>query len=511
LNLHWVEKLPNVIIPEVQMEKTFYCDEPCVVSFFIGELGWLISAWQGYLRHAKHHIFKDHKFIFFVNKDLAVLTRDFVDYSFDLPEFFYNLNLEADCYEAPLPNSSPGALTPPDVYSNLLQYFRQFYNMEKAVELFPPRGYNNIVYERQQLFTRYSSDAVMPEDRKIITVMPRGRARTPQRNVPEFIWKEVVDNLKNFFTVVLVGTHSGSFLADYEDENVINLISEVMPDKLERAMDFLCNSVCSVGSQSGTTHLSLACGCPSYIIGHEEKRHCKEQNFWNTPTSFRYVNDYRAIDANTILSDIDGFLAELTKSGYYDNKVIDAKAIIEKDFRLLFNLVHDTLTFDFPKRPALRDLVRQKDLVGAEIGVFTGGNSRDMFNTLDISKLYLIDPFAINDTRNFVVETLHEFSDRLVWVQKSSHIVTKDDIPEELDFVYVDGDHTYEGCLKDIEIFYPMVKSCGIIGGHDYDTETGGNGVIRAVTDYFSKLNIEVFSTVCPDDTRSHDWWVFKP
>ena len=60
--------------------------------------------------------------------------------------------------------------------------------------------------------------------------------------------------------------------------------------------------------------------------------------------------------------------------------------------------------------------------------------------------------------------------------------------PRSLDFVFVDGDHTDEGCAADIRNFLPLVKSGGILAGHDYgDFEQrvlGGAtypGVTRAV------------------------------
>jgi hypothetical protein len=39
---------------------------------------------------------------------------------------------------------------------------------------------------------------------------------------------------------------------------------------------------------------------------------------------------------------------------------------------------------------------------------------------------------------------------------------------EPLDFVYIDGDHSYEGVLRDIHAWTPHVRKGGIIAGHDY-------------------------------------------
>ena len=36
------------------------------------------------------------------------------------------------------------------------------------------------------------------------------------------------------------------------------------------------------------------------------------------------------------------------------------------------------------------------------------------------------------------------------------------------DLVYIDADHTYEGCLRDITDWYPKVKKSGFLLGDDY-------------------------------------------
>ena len=38
---------------------------------------------------------------------------------------------------------------------------------------------------------------------------------------------------------------------------------------------------------------------------------------------------------------------------------------------------------------------------------------------------------------------------------------------EKLDFLFIDGDHTYEGVKKDFEMYSPLVRNGGIIAFHD--------------------------------------------
>lgn len=58
--------------------------------------------------------------------------------------------------------------------------------------------------------------------------------------------------------------------------------------------------------------------------------------------------------------------------------------------------------------------------------------------------------------------------------------------PASLDWVYVDGDHSYEGVKADLEAFFEAVKPGGLIAGDDYGHEGSwfGDGVQRAVEEF---------------------------
>lgn len=298
------------------MKQELYVDEPCFVSFFCGELGWLCQYYQSLLRYMKNNMYQDRKFIIMMDTQFHVLVHDFTSYTVDLPDWFKELQLEKDCFESPLPGSPPGSLTPPDVYAKLIEYFRQFYNPSKAIEFWPPRGTDKFwPNHKPSMYARYSTENSNRtiRGRPYVCVCPRGRSRAAIRNVPEYVWRELVDILREDFYVVLCGTPSGSFLADYQGENVINLIPDKSDDKFEKVMDYMCKSVACVSSQSGLTHVGLLCGTPSLIIGHEKDRHCIAENRFETPCSFRYVYDYRAIDATTVAKDLAVFLDALMR------------------------------------------------------------------------------------------------------------------------------------------------------------------------------------------------------
>lgn len=54
------------------------------------------------------------------------------------------------------------------------------------------------------------------------------------------------------------------------------------------------------------------------------------------------------------------------------------------------------------------------------------------------------------------------------------------------DMVFIDAEHTYEGCKRDIEAWLPKTKK--IIAGHDYSPEWPG--VVQAVTEVIGPVNV---------------------
>src|SRR6185437_8432052 len=59
---------------------------------------------------------------------------------------------------------------------------------------------------------------------------------------------------------------------------------------------------------------------------------------------------------------------------------------------------------------------------------------------------------------------------------QTAHELVKDG---SLDFVFIDADHTYDGCLADIKAWTPKVRPGGLVSGHDYPWPS----VRRAVDD----------------------------
>lgn len=150
---------------------------------------------------------------------------------------------------------------------------------------------------------------------------------------------------------------------------------------------------------------------------------------------------------------------------------------------------------------------QKKEILVAEIGVDYGSNAKNILNFLPIKKLYLIDPYddeldgmAGEQRYKKAKKLLVKYTNKIEFIKKKS-IDALNDVPDALDFIYIDGNHEYESVKKDIELYFPRVKKGGILGGHDF----WGNevGVCKAVVEFVNANNLRLYGGL-------NDWWVVK-
>jgi len=153
------------------------------------------------------------------------------------------------------------------------------------------------------------------------------------------------------------------------------------------------------------------------------------------------------------------------------------------------------------------------ELIGIEIGVRRGENSKNILQNLPIKKLYLIDPYLpYQDGKTWRDKKFQEeayrqakknvkpYKQKIEFIKKSSEQAIKK-IPNNIDFVYIDGNHKYEYIKKDIELYYPKIKKHGILGRHDFTVNN--IGVIQAASEFANKNNIILY-------LEHPDWWIIK-
>jgi len=138
----------------------------------------------------------------------------------------------------------------------------------------------------------------------------------------------------------------------------------------------------------------------------------------------------------------------------------------------------------------------------AEIGVATGRLSKIILENNNPKKLVLIDAWRNFNLGyaddNMVTEDKHEAryqsvkemfaQNKVVSIVRDFSTVAAEKFEDNyFDWVYIDADHSYEGCLKDLEAYDRKVKQDGYIWGHDWLAQSytkKGFDVNRAVNNF---------------------------
>ena len=158
---------------------------------------------------------------------------------------------------------------------------------------------------------------------------------------------------------------------------------------------------------------------------------------------------------------------------------------------------------------AIRSLNRPPECV-AEIGSYCGGSTvvigRAAARRNPGMRLYAIEPFTFHEARyQHDYETLFDrnvgewgLARNVVKVKKTSEKAALD-WNRAIDFLYIDGDHSYEAVARDIRNFVPFVRAGGLFAFHDYKS-AGKEGVRRAVDEFVMphyRLLFAVGSLIC--------------
>jgi len=188
--------------------------------------------------------------------------------------------------------------------------------------------------------------------------------------------------------------------------------------------------------------------------------------------------------------------------------------MIRKASKIIVMHIQKHVTHTYHYRDMIKYMAKNykgKDLIGVEIGVLRGLNAYSIMHHLPMKRLYLVDPYILYDdnintyqNRDKDLEAAHKrmvpFKDKVCFIKQKSEDAYKL-IPSGIDFVYIDGNHLYEYVKKDLELYYPLLKSNGVIGGHDFRSDTG---VAEAVLEFTKKHNLQ-FGGI------KVDWWIVKP
>ena len=164
---------------------------------------------------------------------------------------------------------------------------------------------------------------------------------------------------------------------------------------------------------------------------------------------------------------------------------------------------------NYPRASTLyaKEHFKGKEITCLELGVAKGENSKSILKELNVKNIYLIDSYI--NTKEYpnaskwkeeAIEELREYNYKISWMfGKSSNTLNKLK-KESIDYIYIDGSHMYEEVLHDIKKCYTLLKSGGVLAGHDI---LNHRGVSKAIIEFCYKNKIDpVFSGV--------DWILVK-
>lgn len=148
-----------------------------------------------------------------------------------------------------------------------------------------------------------------------------------------------------------------------------------------------------------------------------------------------------------------------------------------------------------------------------EIGCAAGNNALDVLKILNVSEYIIIDPYdkyeddyddydraRLVSMREEAKKKLSSYSDKLTWIYDySSNAI--DQIEGKIDFIYVDGNHSYESVLSDMENYSKLLADKYVFGGHDIDQI----GVSKAFVDFVSNSKCEFY------EIKDPDWLIYEP
>jgi hypothetical protein len=169
----------------------------------------------------------------------------------------------------------------------------------------------------------------------------------------------------------------------------------------------------------------------------------------------------------------------------------------------------------------LKERYGETPIIGVELGVYVGHNSYELLNNLNFSKLYLVDAWdseinstwgtssysldhitwgkeALDSVYSKIVERFGEHKNVEI-IRAESGKATEYIEDNYCDFVFIDAAHSYKAVLRDCQLWYPKIKSGGILCGHDLLLDD-----VRNAVDTFSQsINshyIVVYSEIDPGD-----------
>lgn len=139
----------------------------------------------------------------------------------------------------------------------------------------------------------------------------------------------------------------------------------------------------------------------------------------------------------------------------------------------------------------LEKLVKENGFtLGCELGVHEGVTHFHLLDNCPDLTMVGVDVYKGNQEKYWkaVSVKIEEYGKRSRFYRMLTTEAVKDIEDEELDFIFIDADHTYKSVISELKAWAPKVKKNGYITGHDCDHPQ----VKKAIDEFFGKGNYQI-------------------
>lgn len=175
-------------------------------------------------------------------------------------------------------------------------------------------------------------------------------------------------------------------------------------------------------------------------------------------------------------------------------------------------------------REALGYWLNERGLTGTgvEVGSAFGQFASRVLSQWKGKQLFMVDPWekqppnsyleGTNDTAPFEewyqqCQKIAENDNRAMLLKKLSVAAAVEFPLGSLDWVYIDGNHSFGHVMQDLDAWHPKVKLGGLVGGHDFYNNTEPPAYVeveKAVMRWTKEHNVTFTVTPCTS------WWFIK-
>jgi hypothetical protein len=232
-------------------------DKVLLAGPWVGELGWTLFCFQGYIRYLSQ-FYKETHVISRPNED--ILYADFAAgyHEFDPKSWKTSAHM---CYDM---GASPNELIASIPHDD---YFSGNFNIDITYD--GRRVLDNRGLFAKQIFHKYQKNGdAEPFD---LILHPRNKATDAFRNWGVEKWQQLVNELKGDFTMAVIGNEQAYHLKGTADLRGISLSSVI---------DHMCSSKMVVGPSSGPMHLASLCGA-KHLVWSSEINRMRYETWWN--------------------------------------------------------------------------------------------------------------------------------------------------------------------------------------------------------------------------------------